>query len=1245
MSSENFVHLHCHTEFSLLDGMNKIKDVISKASNENMPAVALTDHGTLFGALEFYLEAEKKGIKPIIGCEVYVAPYSIREKGNDDVNSGYHLVLLAKNNEGLSNLFKLCTKAQFEGFYYKPRVDKELLQEYYGGLIALSGCLQGEVNVRLLKDGAESAIDTALEYKKIFGEDFYLEIQANNLENQNILNSYIPDISKATGIPMVATNDCHYLNEDDKFAHDVLLCIQTNAEVQNDERMKSIGELHFKTESEMRELIDNEEAILNTINIAEKCNIKFDLDNYKFPVYDSNSDDNAVVLNEEFAKLSREGLAKRFHTDILETIKKYNLSEEDYNERLEHEIQTIIDMGFPGYFLIVQDFINWAKKENIAVGPGRGSAAGSLVAYALGITEIDPLPYNLLFERFLNPERISMPDIDVDFCERRRGEVCDYVSRKYGEENVAHITTFGTMKSKSVIRDVGRAMGFSFPETSRIANLVPDGEKLGDVLKSEPELTEMYNNEKNVQNLIDTALKLEGLHRHASTHAAGVVIADKSLVEYSPLYKDKKGKSVSQFDMNMLEKAGLIKFDFLGLRTMTTLQDTASLVSELQGEKFELNSIPLDDPEVYKLFAKGNTDGLFQVESKGMQEYLQKMEPKEFEDLIAMLALYRPGPLGSGMVDSYMERRAGREETVYPCPEVEDILKATYGIIVYQEQVMQIAQKVAGYSLGEADILRKAMGKKKADQMAEQRDKFVFGALENGFPKEKAEELFELMEKFASYGFNKSHSASYALISYWTGYFKTYYPVQYMASLLSNESQNEEKVLKYIDTCRGMGIDLDKPNVNYSQKVFTALSENKILFGLSAIKGIGDQAIENILKEREKHGGYKNLKEFCRRTGGQKITKTCLQGLVCSGAFDCFEVPRQRLYKAIEEVPKILKNEEKERKKRQKIRAQKPMLKLLEGSGAKTPEKEVEVNNGLGYNTDLEEVQEWDLQELLQNEHSYLGFFLSSNPLREYSKEIINRKDLYNINDCMDLEVDTFVHLVCLPVNLKSKLDKNENKMAFMDVVDLNGDEANSIFFSKSFQEYKGYLDDFTIPVVLSGYLGEQKYGKPVVRVNKMAYLKDFLANEDEQKNIQKLNKKKKNGFNKDKNNIVNKTSKTFEEKPEEKTKDDNIIIDSNEKCFLYLDFDEMGMDETDMSIEDLDWDNLYKIFIENKGDKEVVFKMFSIILEDGQKVNAEMGLGEDFCISTNNNIKHEIIKWYNTQKEEIEKNRPRMAI
>jgi len=1255
--SNNFCHLHCHTEYSLLDSMNKIPDILDKAKDDGMPAVAITDHGALYGALNFYLEAKKRDIKPIIGCEVYVAPKHRKDKGNADVQSGYHLVLLAKNNKGLNNLLKIGSKAYFEGFYYKPRVDKDMLKEHSDGLIALSACLQGEVSVKYMKEGLESACETAKEYSKIFPNAFYLEMQANMIEDQKILNEGIGEISQRTGIPRVATNDCHYLNIEDKKAHDVLYCIQTNSNVYDDSRLFSAGELDFKTTKEMYQKINDKEALENTVKIADSCDVEFELDTYKYPVFPTTKS-----VDDDFADLARQGLEKRLKQGEI-------LNVDQYRDRLEHEIKIITDMGFPGYFLIVQDFINWAKEQGIPVGPGRGSAAGSLVAYSLGITNIDPLPYNLLFERFLNPERISMPDIDVDFCERRREKVLHYVSEKYGEENVAQITTFGSMKAKGAIRDVGRAYGFTFQETDQIAKLVPDGKKIKEAIEIEPDLKSLYDNNDSIKELLDTSIKLEGLSRHASTHAAGVVIADKPLSEYTPLYKAKTGETVSQFDMNMIEKEGLIKFDFLGLRTMTTIQDTIDSIKKIEGKSLDLDTLSVDDVNTYKLFASGKTDGMFQVESKGMQDYLKKLGPNEFEDIIAMLALYRPGPLGSGMIDSYMQRRAGEEEVVYPLPELEETLRPTYGIIVYQEQVMEIARVMSGYSLGEADILRKAMGKKKPEEMAKQHDKFISGAKQNGFSEEKAEEIFALIEKFAEYGFNKSHSASYALISYWTGYFKTHYPIHFMASLLSNESENDEKVLRYIGTCKDLGIEILRPDINKSLKNFQVENKNGLRYGFGAIKGLGGEAINNIVEERNENGEYINFKDFCKRINTRKVNKKCIDALIWSGALDCFEVPRNRMSSALDEVIKIT-----HKKNKNFIPGQGSLLSLL---GEDEQENQI---GGMGYETEFDNVPESDLRTILEKELETLGYFFSSNPLLDFQKEISERSDCISLEQTKDLEENTKVIIPCLQTQTKTMYDKNGNKMAFLDIKDMKG-EGTAILFSKTYKKYENMIGDMLTPLVVVGNLGEEKFDKASIKVNQIFTLEEFLKQPPQKNNTKKENenncqkrsklfnnrdedtedsndadnketlKDHKNATNIESNKKANSSDSTNSasmsakdkfklknkkrgqkksEKPKKIYKNIVTFDPKNEMCNINIDCNEINFNQK--------MDELKQIFKNHSGERKACLWLNNFYYKE-IPCDISMELGEDWKVNFTPDFQEEVNRWFAENKLEKKNN------
>ncbi len=1040
----DFVHLHCHTEYSLLDGAIRIKDLCAKTREFGLPAAAITDHGNLFGALHFYLEAKKQGIKPLIGCEVYVAGCEHTDRSPDQAKNRFHLVLLAMNQTGYLNLVKLVSTAHLHGFFYKPRVDKKLLQQHNEGLIALSACLAGEVPRRLLKTGMAAALETAREYAAIFPDRYYIELQSNGLEEQVIANKGLVELAETLGLPLVATNDCHYLTKEDVEAHDVLLCIQTASCVSDEKRMRfETKELFYKSPQEMAlDFSHLPQALENTLAVAERCNLDFDLKSHHFPIYDLPP---GKTLHEEFVELSRKGLRERL--DILPY--RAELDEQAYWQRLEVELDVIAQMGFEGYFLIVQDFINWAKDRRIPVGPGRGSAAGSVVAWALRITNLDPIRYNLLFERFLNIERVSMPDIDVDFCERRRGEVIEYVTHKYGEDSVAQITTFGTMKSKAVIRDVGRALGLNFGETDRIAKLVPEDLKMtiDKALEAEPELRNMAASDPVVGQLVEVSRRLEGLCRHASTHAAGVVIGDKPLERYLPLYRGKNNEIVTQFDMKMVEKVGLIKFDFLGLRTMTLIQDTLDVIDSQEGKKApDLDTLPLDGPgteETYALYARGDTDGVFQVESAGMRRYLRQLKPTCFDDIIAMLALYRPGPLGSGMVEQFIRRKHGLEPVLYPLPQLEETLKETYGVIVYQEQVMRIAQLVANYTLGGADLLRRAMGKKIAEAMAEQRVRFVEGAKENSIPESKANEIFDLMEKFAEYGFNKSHSAAYALISYYTAYLKTQYPTEFMAALLSSEVNNQDKVLKYIFSCKDMGIEVLPPDVNKSRWAFS-VSEGRIVFGLGGVKNVGNEAIKEIVARRGQGGEYKSLLDFCQRVTLRKVTKRVIENLIKSGAMDCFGCSRAGLLAALDIVVTKAQRQAKEKES-----GMGSLFSLMQAEPKTLP--------GVGMDCPEQLIEEFPAEVKSRFEKDALGFFLTSNPLLPFRAKC-RRLQLLSLEDIADMPDHAVVKLALLVTDKTERYNKKGDKWAVCQVEDLTG-RTELLVFAQVFQQMRPLLE------------------------------------------------------------------------------------------------------------------------------------------------------------------------------------------
>ncbi len=1063
-----FVHLHCHTEFSLLDGAIKLKDLISKAKEFNMPAVAITDHGFMFGATHFYTQAKSAGITPIIGCEVYVCN-DHTDKTSEVSRVRHHLILLAQNNTGYANLLKIVSKGCLDGMYYKPRVDKEILRAHSDGLIALSACIAGEIpktllgQNKLLQNGGDfnQAVEIANEYSAIYPDRFYLEIQDNTLPEQAKVNDLVIKLAKETDLPLVATNDCHYLTAEDVEAHDILLCIQTQAKVHDAKRMSfDAKDLYFKSPEEMIKAFSHcPEAIANTLKIAEECShVELDLKSNFFPVYELPE---GMTLETEFRRLAVEGLEKRIeqHPD------KDSLDIPLYKERLEFELNVICNMGFPGYFLIVQDFINWAKDNNIPVGPGRGSAAGSLVAWAIRITNLDPIPYNLLFERFLNIERVSMPDIDVDFCEDKRIDVIRYVMNKYGADKVAQITTFGKMKAKAVVKDVGRALDVPYKDTDFISKLIPTDPKITvkKAIDTVPEIQELYKNDRSIRKMLDISMRLEGLSRHASTHAAGVVVSDKPMVEYLPLYRGKKDELVTQYDMKMVEKVGLVKFDFLGLRTMTLIQETLDNLVMQGKDAPDLDTMSLDNSQVYELFSRGDTDGVFQLESSGMRQYLRQLKPTCFEDIIAMLALYRPGPLGSGMVDEFIKRKHGEVEVTYPLPQLETCLKDTYGVIVYQEQVMQIAQIVAKYTLGGADLLRRAMGKKNPEEMAKEGIKFIDGALKNDVDEKIAKEIFDLMEKFAEYGFNKSHSAAYALITYHTAYLKTFHKVEFMAALLSSEIGNQDKILKYISSCRDMGIEVLAPNLQVSGHDFTP-HKGTIIYGLGGVKGIGAEAIKEIVRARydEESGEDKTFYsffDFLCRVNLRKVTRKVIECLIKSGACDCFNVSRNGLLASVDVMVARA-----QKKAKEKDSNQVSLFSLM-------PEEEAPQLPNLGADIPEASLPDWDDDVMLNFEKEVLGFFLSSHPLQPFRTDFY-RLNIKEIDEACEYPDKSEVHIPVLVTGIKEILTKKGDKMAFISIEDLTG-RGEVIFFPKSYAEHKELLYSEQ-PLLLTGTIDKK---------------------------------------------------------------------------------------------------------------------------------------------------------------------------
>jgi DNA polymerase-3 subunit alpha len=967
-----FVHLHLHTQYSLLDGANKLKEVIAHAAQLGQPAIAMTDHGNMHGAVEFFYEAKKCGIKPIIGCELYVTPGSRHErKMRAQGGAGTcHLTVLAANKTGYHNLCKLSSLAYKEGFYFKPRVDHELLERYSEGLIVLSGCLAGEVAQATMGDDYKGAKDLVEFYAKTFKDRYYLELQPHPIDDQRKHNNAIMDLAQSMGVPLVATTDCHYLNKDDHFAQEVLMCISTGKTTLDPDRLRHEGiTLHLKTEMEMLAEFDNNdrcaEGIRNSALLASQCDLSLESKTYYMPKYEC-ADERPLI--DIMAEMAREGLTSR--EEALAALPGWGPAmKQQYLDRLEEEISLIGKMGFAGYFLVVADFIVWAKDHGIPVGPGRGSVAGSLVAYAMRITEVDPISNKLFFERFLNPERISMPDIDVDFCIHGREHVIKYVIEKYGKEKVSQIATFGTLKAKAAIKDVGRALGMSYAETDRIAQLVPAPRQgfdypISEALKMEPRLAEYAAGEG--RELIELAQKLEGLTRHTSTHAAGVVIGDRPLDELLPMMVDKDGNDVTQYSMTYVEKVGLVKFDFLGLKTLTVLHTACQIIKESRGVIIDLNTLPLNDPKTYTLLCGGNTTGVFQLESSGITEMVVRLKPSCFDDIVAILALYRPGPLDAGMVDHYIERKHGREPISYLHPLMKDILMDTYGVILYQEQIMQLARALSGYSLGEADLLRKAMGKKNPEEMAKQKTRFVTGAVEKGISPKLADEIFQQMETFARYGFNRSHTAAYALVSFQTAYLKAHYGVEFMAALMTHDMEDTDKTFKNFNECRKQGIAVLPPNINESLASFT-VRQGKILFGLEAVKGTGQKAVEAILRAKQ-DGPFKDLEDLISRVDLNSVNKRVFENMIKSGGFDFSKVSRREMSERLEDLLKVYAS-------RKDVDPNQMSL-----FGPATP-KPVVGRRAIS-------VPEWPINQKLSFEREALGFYISGHPLEKFKWDL-----------------------------------------------------------------------------------------------------------------------------------------------------------------------------------------------------------------------------------------------------------------
>ena len=1044
---EAFVHLHNHSDFSLLDGASKVEQLIDAALSMQMPALALTDHGNLFGAIQFYTRARRKGLKPILGCELYVAKESrFKKSGGGDQSN--HLTVLVENEAGYRNLIKLASYGYLEGFYYKPRVDKELLARHHEGLIALSGCLKGAVPQLLQMEQTDSALAEAAELREIYGpEGFFIELQDQGLPAQQRVNAGLMEISRRLGIPCVCTNDTHYLRREDAAAHDVLLCIGTSKTVNDSDRLRyPTDQFYFKSAEEMRQVWGRfPEAMANTLRIAERCNLEIDTSQAHLPHFEVPA---GFTPDSYFEKVAREGFAlRRRQLEAQARAGTLRHPLRAYEERLDFEIEMIKKTRFSSYFLIVWDLVKYARDHRIPVGPGRGSVVGSLVAYSLHITDIDPLHYELFFERFLNPERIAPPDIDIDFCMKRRAEVIDYVAHKYGRDNVCQIITFGTMAAKGVIRDVGRSLDMPYAEVDRIARLIPNelNATIDRALEQEPRLREEMKNPQ-IQNLIEIARRLEGLSRHASTHAAGVVIAPRPLVEIIPLAKSNKDELTTQYNMKDLETIGLLKMDFLALATLTVLDQTVHRVREEKGIEIDLSAIPLDDPAVYALFSEGRTNGIFQFESGGMKTELRRLKPERFEDLIALNALYRPGPMD--MIADFIKRKHGQIEVLYLHPALEEILKETYGVIVYQEQVMQIASRLAGFSLGQADVLRKAMGKKMASVMTSMRDKFVAGAKGNRIPEKTAVQIFNLMEHFAQYGFNKSHSTAYALLAYQTAYLKVHHPVEFMASLLSSEIGNTDKIVMYIAECRDMGIPVLPPDVNESDLDFRSQGD-RIRFGMLAIRNVGEATIRSILQHRQQHGRFRDLYEFCEAVDARTLNKRVLEGLIKSGALDSLGWKRAQLMAAADGAL-----EHGQKVQRDRASGQRDLFSTLpqEHAGAGRPEPP--------------DVSEWPAQEMLAYEKETLGFYVSGHPLERFAAELarFSRKKLAELAsgangaDCQVAGIVT---------DCRTRRTRKGELMAIFTLEDMTG-TVEAVVFPAVFARCERLLAADT-PVLVSG--------------------------------------------------------------------------------------------------------------------------------------------------------------------------------
>jgi DNA polymerase-3 subunit alpha len=1069
MADTPFVHLHCHTDYSLLDGACDISQLMDTAAAQNMPAVAMTDHGNLFGAVQFYNIAKAKGIHPVIGCEVYVSQQGHKTRSENDRYN--HLVLLCENQEGYRNLINLVSTGFLDGFYYKPRIDKDLLSRHSKGLIAMSACLRGDINETILADRHDEARRLAYTYQDIFGRgNFFLEIQDHGLEQDKRVTPEVNRLSAETGIAMVATNDAHYLQREDARAHEILMCIQTGKTMSDPSRMHWTNpDFYLKSRVEMMQLFGElEDAVNRPFEIAQRCQVKLEKVKEPFPRFDVPAEHSTDTYFEFVARQGFEKRRPRLEALHAQGRLKHELAE--YSERLDREIRMIQQMQFSGYFLIVWDFIRFAKSRSIPVGPGRGSAAGSLVSYGMQITDIDPLEYGLLFERFLNPERISMPDIDIDFCMNRRGEVIQYVTEKYGREQVAQIITFNTLGARAAIKDVGRVLDMSFGDVERITKMVPTvlNISLDNAIKSEPGFDEAAKRDPRVADILAVARRLEGLARNCSVHAAGVVISPEPLKNLVPLYKTNKDEIVTQYDMNGLEKLSLLKMDFLGLTTLTLIDDAIKLIEKRHGVKLVLEDLPLEDPKAYEIFSRAFTSGVFQFESPGMRDILRRYQPTRIEDLTALNALYRPGPIQGGMLDDFIERKHGRKAIVYDLPALKEILSETYGVILYQEQVMQIASSLAGYSLGEADILRRAMGKKKADEMASQRARFIKGALERGFPQRKIEKIFDLMEQFAGYGFNKSHSAAYAYLAFVTAYLKAHYPVDFMAALLTSETGNPAKIAKYINECREMGITVLPPDVNSSDWSFTPVGE-AIRFGLGAVKNLGPSAVEAIRVAREESGRFHSIYQFCELVDLGSINRRMIESLIRAGAMDSFEGSRSQLFVAVEGAMEAGQGAQ-----RARLSGQEGLFGDVFGGDHPHVEKP------------LPAIPDWTLREKLQGEKEMLGFYVTGHPLDDYADKI-RELATHDSSNLEGLAKGADVAICGMITGIQRKRNREQKPWAAMVLEDRTG-AVDALVFTTSYERLAPMLVEDQAVLVRAQVLPEEN-APPKISIQDMTPL------------------------------------------------------------------------------------------------------------------------------------------------------------